>query len=220
MERPGAGVVAHLAATAAAAAELLGRLQERDGDAAWGALFEAPLPDFDAWLLLRRDALPSADRALPGAASRLLKHLDRTAPAASGKRGRGSSSSSSSATDVPAAKAARAVLRAFPARVLASQPTASLVPELLVGFEPVRRYVAALTERFGHIADFCADPAGGFPAVGVRWRPAAFVPSPLRPATAHAVVEVAPGLILPNLPQALAEMEQLGRGLVARAVAL
>ncbi|GBF96319.1 hypothetical protein Rsub_09389 [Raphidocelis subcapitata] len=162
--------------------------------------------------------MPSADRALPGAASRLSKHLERAAPSAAASRKRGRSGAGGG--DAPAEKAARAVLRAFPSRVLASQPTASLVPELLVGFEPVGRYVAALSERFGHIADFCADPAGGFPAVGVRWRPAAFVPTPLRPATAHAVVEVAPGLVLPNLPQALAEMELLGQGLVAQAVAL
>ena len=120
----------------------------------------------------------------------------------------------------PAAKSARAVLRAFPARVLATQATASLVPELLVGFDPVARYVALLEERFGHLAVFCADAAGGYPAVGVKWLATAFVPAPVRPVVAHCVVEVAPGLVVPNVPQVLLEMQQLGEGLVQDAVAL
>lgn len=217
MDRPSAGVLQHLVGAAAAAAEQLSALQERlegAGDA-WGALFAAPLEDFDAWVLLRRDALPHADRVIPGESARLSKHLERHA-AGHGKRNRGASADAG----VPAAKSANAVLRAFPQRVLASQPTDALLPELLVGFDPVGRYLALLEERFGHLAVFCADTAGGFPAVGVKWQPAAFVPSPLRPALAHCVVEVAPGLGVPNLAQVLHEMHLLGEGLVQEVVAL
>ena len=215
MERPSAPVLAHLVAAAASAAAQLAALQERTpgsgGD--WGGLFAAPLGAFDAWLLLRRDALPHADRALPGAGARLAKHL--AAATGGRKRARGGGGG-----DEPAAKAARAVLRAFPAAVVASQPSDDLAAELLVGFDPVGRLLAALEGRFGHLAAFCGDAAGGFPVVGVKWLPAAFVPGPLRPATAHAVVEVGPGLVVPNLPQALAEMAALGEGLVDDAVAL
>jgi hypothetical protein len=84
----------------------------------------------------------------------------------------------------------------------------------------VGRLVRALEERFGHIAAFCADGAGGYPAIGIKWLPAAFVPAPLRPATAHACVEVAPGLALPHLPQVLAEIAALGEGIVGAVVPL
>jgi U3 small nucleolar RNA-associated protein 22 len=217
-------VLQHLVSAAAAAAAHLSALQERAPAAAddWGALFSAPLANFDAWLLLRRESLPYAGRALPGAAQRLARHLERAALAAAGgarKRGRGRGSGSG-AESAPAAKAARAVLRAFPARVVASQPTEALLPELLVGFDPVGRFVALLEERFGHLAAFCADAAGGYPAIGVKWLPPAFVPAPLRPALAHAVVEAGGGLIVPNLPQVLQEMHLLGDGLVQEVVAL
>ncbi len=219
LDRPSAGVLRHLVGAAAAAALRLARLQEQSEAAGgdWGALFAAPLDDFDAWLVAGRDALPHADRALPGAAQRLSKHLQRRAPGgAQRKRGRGGGD----AGGAPAAKSARAVLRAFPSSVVASQPTAQLVPELLVGFDPVAHYVALLEERFGHLAVFCADAVGGFPAVGVKWLPAAFVPSPLRPALAHCMVEAGPGLVVPNLPQVLQDMHLLGEGLVQEVVCL
>lgn len=220
MDRPSAGVLQHLVGAAAAAAEQLAALQEGGGDgeaagASWGGLFAAPLHDFDAWVLLRREALPHADRALPGEAARLAKHVARSGGARR-KRGHGDGGDGAA----PVAKSARAVLRAFPASVLASQPTEALLPELLVGFDPVTRYVAALEERFGHLAVFCADADGGFPAVGIKWLPQAFVPAPVRPALAHCVVEVGPGLGVPNLPQVLHEVHLLGEGLVQDVVAL
>ncbi|KAI8473415.1 MAG: Nrap protein [Monoraphidium minutum] len=223
MERPSAGVLQHLVAAAAAAAEQLAALQER-ADAGcppggWGGLFAAPLGDFDALALLRRDALPHGERLLPGEAARLAKHAARRGGAAARKRG-SAEALADAAGGAPAAKSARAVLRAFPAAVLASQPTAALLPELLVGFDPVSRYVSLLEDRFGHLAAFCADAGGGYPAVGVKWLPAAFVPAPLRPALAHAVVEVGPGLGVPNLPQVLGEMVALGEGLVDQVLTL
>jgi hypothetical protein len=217
LERPGAGVLQHLAAAAGAAAAALAALQERagggGGGGGWGTLFASPLADFDAWILLRRDALPHAGRAPPGAASRLVRHLGRAAPGR--KRGGGGAGDAP-----PPAKAARAVVRGFPARVVAGQPTEALLPELLVGFDPVSHYLSLLEDRFGHLAAFCADSPGGFPAVAVKWAPPAFVPAPLRPALAHAVLEAGPGLVLPNLPQVLQEMHLLGEGLVSEVVAL
>jgi len=231
LERPTGSVVQHLAGAAAAAAVQLASLQEcveAAGDD-WGALFTAPLEDFDCWLLMRRDALPNADRVLPGTNQGLIRFVQRHSQQCGGgaggggggaqerKRTRGSGRDAAAA---PASKSARAVLRAFPARVVATQPTQQLVPELLVGFDPVSAYVQHLEERFGHLAVFCADAAGGFPAVGVKWLPAAFLPTPLRPAVAHCMMEAGPGLVVPNLPQVLKEMHLLGEGLLQDVVAL
>lgn len=220
LDRPSAGVLQHLVAAAAAAAVQLARMQERVDSAgdSWGSLFSPPLEDFDAWLLLSKDALPGSDRTLAGEAQRLTKYLEHRAP----DHGRTSSRKRAHAAAgiAPAAKSARAVLRGFPQRVLATQPTEQLLPELLVGFDPVGRYLSLLEERFGHMAVFCADAAGAYPAVGVKWLPAAFVPAPLRPSSVHCVVEVEPGLVVPNLPQVLQEMHLLGEGLVQDVIAL
>ncbi len=54
-----------------------------------------------------------------------------------------------------------------------------LVPELLVGFDPLPLLLKALEERFGHLAIFGADGLGGG-AVGIKWRPAAFLPAPVK----------------------------------------
>ena len=51
-----------------------------------------------------------------------------------------------------------------------------MVPELLVGFDPVPMLLRLLEARFGHLAAFCVDGLGGA-AVGVRWKAAAFLPA-------------------------------------------
>lgn len=123
-------------------------------------------------------------------------------------------------------------------QVLLTKPANKLRAELLVGFDPVRHYTSLLTARYGHIAQFCADSSSGFPAIGVKWQPSAFLPSPLRPNLAHAQMEVCVtaagaaavtgqkggkgsgssssnrGLVVPNLPQVLCEAAELGLGLV------
>ena len=63
--------------------------------------------------------------------------------------------------------------------------------ELLVGFEPVPLFLALLEQRFGELAVFCADYTGGTVAA-IKWRPAAFLQAPLRPALAHALCPLTP----------------------------
>ena len=54
-----------------------------------------------------------------------------------------------------------------------------LVPELLVGFDPVPQLLDLLDERYGHLAAFCADLLGGS-AIGIKWKAAAFLPAPIK----------------------------------------
>lgn len=112
------------------------------------------------------------------------------------------------------------MLRAFPEQLVASRPPSQLAAELLVGFDPLARLLGALEGRFGHLAAFCAD-AHGLPAVGVRWRPEAFAPAPLRVGVAHATLVSAGGgggLVVPHTAQVVAEMQQMGAGLVEAVV--
>lgn len=109
-------------------------------------------------------------------------------------------------------------------QVVATKPTEMLLPELLVGFNPIPHYITLLEERFSHLATFCSDSVGGFSAVGVKWHPEAFLPSQLQPATAHSMMELgltvsAPGsshvsMVVPNACQISHELRQLGLGLV------
>lgn len=125
-------------------------------------------------------------------------------------------------------------------QVLVSKPVNKLRAELLVGFDPVSHYVSMCTERYRHLATFCSDALGGFPAVGVKWKPEAFVPAPLRPALAYGMMEIGvtsrvatateakggrkirlsglAGLVVPNVAQVLSELGQLGVGLVQEVV--
>lgn len=128
--------------------------------------------------------------------------------------------------------------------MLLSKPADKLRSELLVGFDPVKLYLGLLSQRYGHLAQFCADSSSGFPAIGIKWQPAAFLPGPLRPNLAHAQMEVcvtaagaaagagagggskgssgkkggkgvhSRGLVVPNLPQVLSEAAEIGLGLV------
>lgn len=75
-------------------------------------------------------------------------------------------------------------------QVLMSKSADKLRSELLVGFDPVNHYLLLLTQRYGHMAQFCADSSSGFPAVGIKWQPAAFLPAPLKPNLAHAQMEI------------------------------
>eukprot|EP00955_Chlamydomonas_euryale_P020352 215833-Chlamydomonas_euryale.AAC.2 len=128
----------------------------------------------------------------------------------------------------PPPKRARAFLAAFPDAASAARGPAALQPELLVGFDPVRQLVRRLAERYGHLADFAADAYGGR-CVGVRWRAEAFLPVPPRSAAAHGVLpcvltttaarSAAPPACVPNIVQVLAEMADIGEGLVCDVVA-
>jgi len=129
-------------------------------------------------------------------------------------------------------------------QVLLSKPADKLRSELLVGFDPVQHYLSVLTQRYGHMAQFCADSSSGFPAVGIKWQPSAFLPGPLRPNMAHAQMEVCAtasaaagvsksagkgktgsifssrGLLVPNLSQVLCETAEMGLGLVEEVLLL
>jgi hypothetical protein len=128
-------------------------------------------------------------------------------------------------------------------QVLLTKPADKLRAELLVGFDPVKMYLSLLTQRYGHLAQFCADSSSGFPAIGIKWQPSAFLPAPLRPNLAHGQMEVcvtsagaaaaagkgagkggkgsvSRGLVVPNLPQVLCEAAEMGLGLVEEILVL
>jgi U3 small nucleolar RNA-associated protein 22 len=187
LHRPSTDALAHAAAAAAKALRSLRSLIERGGSGggdstlappygAWAAPFAPPLDSFDAVLMLRPDARPHCARALPGGAHTASRRASKRAPDVI--------SGADDAASGPPPKRARAFLRAFPEAASKGRNTKALIPELLVGFDPVARLLEALTERFGHLADFCSDPDGGL-AIGVRWRGAAFLPGAPRAAGAH-----------------------------------
>ena len=43
--------------------------------------------------------------------------------------------------------------------------------DLLLGFEPVQRYIECIQGRFGAVATICADFQGGA-LIGIKWRSA------------------------------------------------
>lgn len=58
------------------------------------------------------------------------------------------------------------------ADVVATRSPAKLQRELVVGFDPVALYAAALEQRFGLLASFFWDGCGGR-AIAIKWRSAA-----------------------------------------------
>ena len=61
-----------------------------------------------------------------------------------------------------------------------AKSSAELRAELLVGLDPLGPLAARLEAQFGHLALFCVDLEGGTPVLGIKWRPAAFLPHPLQ----------------------------------------
>ena len=55
----------------------------------------------------------------------------------------------------------------------------ALVKDLLLGFEPVQRYVDCIQGRFGAVATICADLQGGA-VIGIKWRSAVSHSSAMR----------------------------------------
>lgn len=92
--------------------------------------------------------------------------------------------------------------------MLASRGAGAVRRELLVGFDPVPTFLALLERRFGELAVFCADYTGGTVAA-IKWRPAAFLQAPLRPALAHALCALTPAAA-PEAPAG--EEEEAGGG--------
>ncbi|GLI63249.1 hypothetical protein VaNZ11_006146 [Volvox africanus] len=251
----------------------------------WRGLFATPAVDFDAFLLLRKEALPHADMAiLPNphnSQSSRPTHGKRTHRRYRPRRGKGRhveeravalaalllppgaavqdllygggacgsgsvvqqldappmgpDALSDALEDVgpmqPPPKRARAFLRCFPDKVVVAKGIAKLQPELLIGFDPVGRLISELSIHFGHLAMFCVDGLGGR-LVGVRWRPDAFLPQPLRLSSAHTALPLlltdaavtgdgadsakkrGMGLCVPNVFAVLQESKEMGLGLV------
>jgi hypothetical protein len=130
-------------------------------------------------------------------------------------------------------------------QLLLSKSADKLRSELLVGFDPVSTFLGLCCERYGHLATFCADPAGGFAAIGIKWRAEAFLPAPLRPNHAHGMLAIGAtaagtaaaggkadkkaggvrrgqhvGIVVPNVAQVLSEIAEMGLGLVQQVVLL
>ena len=87
-------------------------------------------------------------------------------------------------------------------------------------------YVAQLEKRFGHLALIFYD-AVSCRSIGVTWRPAAFQLSPLKVAQSEYLMPTTAGVkhtagpatklkpnAIPNIVEIIAEMQQLGEGLV------
>ena len=104
------------------------------------------------------------------------------------------------------------------------------VPE--VGVDPVGLFVAALRAKYGHLALFLRDACGGS-AVGVAWRPDAFIPQPFRVANVQSTLVLSEydppsanssaakrrrtepqAHVLPNIADIIADFSVLGDGVV------
>ncbi len=121
--RPQPSTAQHSSTTATAAAAAEGPSEDD-----WLSLFQVPLSDFDALVSLRKEALPRADRALPGASAALSALAAKDAAAETlleavgagrkGKRRRGADEVDGGVDgDEHVDKRARVVLRAFPQQV-------------------------------------------------------------------------------------------------------
>ena len=96
----------------------------------------------------------------------------------------------------------------------------------MVGFDAVALYVAQLEKQFGHLALFFYD-AVSCRSIGVTWRPAAFQLLPLKVAQSEHLMPTTAGVkntagpatklkpnAIPNIVEIIAEMQQLGEGIV------
>lgn len=201
-----------------------------DEDVEWlSATFSPPPGSFDLLITLRDEALPQSSRSLPQGLlfpqlkKRAKKHgLLNEGPASFAPR-----------------KNSRAFLRAFPDQVISSFSTKAagakeLISELLIGFDPVKKFVEALEERFGHLGAFGADYTGGARVVGVKWFPAALRPTPLLASTAHTAMPSTNKAtemqsskknkgqvwVEANIPLVLQEVMEIGEGLIEDIVTL
>eukprot|EP00887_Chlorella_sp_A99_P002636 scaffold6.g2636.t1 len=154
--------------------------------AAAAAIFARDATEYDALLHLRRDALPNADRdvRVPGARERDGAGAPRS----------GAEEALRAEAESATTKHSRAILKGIPQSILAARGARAVRRELLVGFDPLPIYVAALERRFSDLAVFCADFVGGG-LVGVKWRPAAraLAAAAAGPAGDAATGDVVPG---------------------------
>ena len=169
-------------------------------------LFAVSAEGFDAVLTLHREAVPHGDQevARPKAAGFAAAALKAVAKK----------------VKLPQVK-----LRHLPESVL-QQGTLFAQDALLVGADPAADFVRFLAERFRHVADVSYNFQGGT-AVGIAWKPAAFLPKPAQTQTAHQRMEVLEGpagaggeaMTVPDVFALLQDAVAQGHGLV-KAVAL
>ena len=90
---------------------------------------------------------------------------------------------------------------------------------LLVGFNPVQKYVQVLEANFGTFAVFFFDQLGGN-TIGVAWRPSAFLPQAFRVIDSHGKIAIElPNTkrkcqMIPNISSILEDFKILGKGMV------
>ena len=94
-----------------------------------------------------------------------------------------------------------------------------------MGLDPLATFLAAADARFGHMLQLCADPGGGFPAIGIKWIPKALLPGPLKGGTAAGVLPLPRSRgealqVVPNVVAVLEELAGLGIGLISEVVVL
>ena len=179
---------------------------DRASAALMSACFDAPLGQYDLLLELKPSKLPRS-------------HLEWVGSAAAAARGDGRA---------PIAREHSQFANLQHGKV-----------GLGLGHDPVAQLVRELDVRYGSLALFTHDTYGGR-QIGVRWRPSAFLPKPLKPATSqHRMViprvganaeakQGSPGTpakpsggaapwMLPNVPNLITEMCEVGGELVRRA---
>lgn len=66
-------------------------------------------------------------------------------------------------------------------------PAEALRQDVLVGIDPLAYLLESLEQHLGHCCVFTADQWGGN-VIGIKWKPKAFVPGPLRVPIAHTLV--------------------------------
>ena len=95
-----------------------------------------------------------------------------------------------------------------------------------LGVDPVRALMRTLRECYGELAIFAYDGLGGC-AIALKWRPAAFLPTPVRvaatthrlmmPRVASSATSVEASWTVPNVADVLVEMAEMGGLLVRKA---
>jgi hypothetical protein len=102
----------------------------------------------------------------------------------------------------------------------------------MVGFEPVKLYVAELEQRFGHLALFFYDVFAGR-EVFMVWRPRSFLPTAFKVTKTSLSMPIciddggqhkqkqrktkeAPPQAIPNISEVLSEVRSVGEGVVSR----
>jgi len=168
----------------------------------WRQLFRPALEEFDAVLVLEPALVPGGARyeglrALEKAAARMR---DLQTSAAAPVRPQGN------------AEAVAAVAAPLYKNMLRRGPQ-----QLLVGFNPLAHFIAALEAHLGDVALFFHGGCGES-VVGVVWRPAAFLPQPAKPRAlqlgqAFSPVEGSP-LVVRSVFDIVHDIRSLGAGLV------